>query len=144
MAAQRLKHAARMLQGQIPLRKTEARVAFVGPGFFVVGALLFVPTGEKTGRAFIGVAKIFAQNAGRVREVDDIIAEEKIVLDNVPNEATEKCDIAAGADRHPNVGQRARARKSWIDMNDGRAALLRFHHPAETDRMRFGHRRAFD
>src|SRR5207249_7532467 len=29
-------------------------------------------------------------------------------------------------------------------MNDRRAALFRFHHPAETDRVRFGHRRAFD
>ena len=29
-------------------------------------------------------------------------------------------------------------------MDDGRAALLRFHHPAKTDWMRLGHRRAFD
>ena len=73
-----------------------------------------------------------------------VIAKEKIVLDNVPDEAAEKCDVAAGADRHPDIGQRARARKSWIDMDDGRAALLRFHHPAEADRMRLRHRRAFD
>ncbi len=29
-------------------------------------------------------------------------------------------------------------------MDDGRAPLLRFHHPAKTDWMRLGHRRAFD
>src|SRR5437773_5469397 len=29
-------------------------------------------------------------------------------------------------------------------MDDGRAALLRLHHPAESYRVRFGHRRAFD
>ena len=29
-------------------------------------------------------------------------------------------------------------------MNDGRAPFLRFHDPAKTDRMRFGHGRAFD
>src|SRR6266571_8767417 len=29
-------------------------------------------------------------------------------------------------------------------MDDGRAALLRLHHPSKSDRMRFGHRRAFD
>src|SRR4030081_1478712 len=29
-------------------------------------------------------------------------------------------------------------------MDDGGAAFLCFHHPAKTDRMRFGHRRAFD
>src|SRR6266571_9099943 len=29
-------------------------------------------------------------------------------------------------------------------MDDGRAALLRLHHPSKSYRMRFGHRRAFD
>src|SRR6266542_4199183 len=29
-------------------------------------------------------------------------------------------------------------------MDNGRAALLRLHHPSKSDRMRFGHRRAFD
>ena len=74
----------------------------------------------------------------------DVIAEEEIVLDDVPDESAEKRDVAAGADRHPDIGQRARARKSRIDMNDRRAAFLCFHDPAKTDRMRFGHRRAFD
>src|SRR6266536_5883048 len=60
------------------------------------------------------------------------------------DDSAEKRDVAAGADRHPDIGQRARARKSRIDMDDGRAALLCFHHPAETDWMRLGHRRAFD
>jgi hypothetical protein len=41
--------------------------------------------------------------------VDDVIAEEKIVLDNVPDESAKKCDVAAGADRHPDIGQRAGA-----------------------------------
>jgi hypothetical protein len=76
--------------------------------------------------------------------VNDVIMEEKIVLDNVPDEPAQKRDVAAGAHRHPDIGQRARARKSGIDMNDGRATLLCFHHPAETDRMGFGHRGAFD
>src|ERR1043166_5915993 len=60
------------------------------------------------------------------------------------NDTAKERDVAAGADRNPDVGQRARPRKSWIDMDNGRAALLRFHHPAETDRMGFGHGRAFD
>ena len=68
-----------------------------------------------------------------------VIAEEKIVLDKVPDEAAEKRNVTTGAHRHPDIGQRARARKSGIDMNDGRAALLCFHDPAETDRVRFGH-----
>ena len=76
--------------------------------------------------------------------MNDVIAKEKIILDNVPDDAAEKCDVAAGAHRHPDIGQRAGAGKSRIDMDDGRAAFLRFHDPAETDRMRLGHRGAFD
>ena len=119
-------------------------MALVEPALPVVATLLPVPAGENAGRAFFRVAKIFTQNAGRIREMQNVIAKEKIILDKVPNETTKKRDITAGAYRHPDVGQRARARKSWIDMNDGRTALLCFHHPAETDRVRFGHRGAFD
>src|SRR5207253_6513133 len=115
VAAQRLENAPRMLQGQIALGETKAAISFVEPGFPVVAALLPVPAGEKAGRAFFRVAKIFAQNAGGIGEVHDIVAKEKIVLDNVPDETAEKCDVAAGAHRHPDIGQRARARKSWID-----------------------------
>src|SRR6266853_2188169 len=134
VAAQCLQNAPRMLQGQIAFRKTEGGMALVDPGLPVVAALLSAPTGENAGRAFFRVAKIFTQNAGRIREVDDVIAEEKIVLDYVPDESAKKRDVAASADRHPDVGQRAGARKSWIDMNDSRAALLCFHDPAEADR----------
>src|SRR5437763_1826088 len=63
MAAQRLKNAARMLQGQIALRKTETAIALISPGLFVVSAFLFIPAGEKSGCAFVVVAKIFAYNA---------------------------------------------------------------------------------
>src|SRR5438874_2543975 len=139
VAAQRLENAAWILQGQIAFGEAKAAIAMVEPALPVVAALLPVPAGEKAGRAFFRVAKIFAQNAGGIGEVHDVIAEEKIVLDNVPDEAAEKRNVAAGADRHPDVGQRAGTRKSWIDMNDGRAALLCFHDPAEADRMAFGH-----
>ena len=112
---------------------------FTVDGRHFVDTFLLVPAGEKPGCAFIGIAKIFAQNAGGIGEVHHVIAKEKIVLDNVPDEAAEKRDVAAGTDRHPDIGQRAGARKSWIDMNNGRAALLCFHDPAEADRMAFGH-----
>src|SRR2546430_3018704 len=127
VAAQCLQNAPRMLQGQIAFRKTEGGMALVEPGPPVVAALFPAPTRENAGRAFFRVAKIFTQNAGRIREVDDVIAEEKIVLDNVPDEAAEKCDVAARAHRHPDIRQRAGARKPRIDINNGRAALLRFH-----------------
>src|SRR5207244_1786085 len=144
VATQRLEDAPRMLQGQITFGETKAAIATVKPGLPVVAALLPAPAGEKAGRAFFGVAKIFAQNAGGVGEVHHVIAEEEIVLDNVPEEAAEKCDVGARAHRYPDISQRARARKSWIDMNNSCAALLCFHHPAEADRVSFGHRRALD
>src|SRR5207237_7620654 len=106
VATQRLEDASRMLQGQITFGKTKAAIATVTPGLPVVAALLPVPAGEKAGRAFFGVAKIFAQNAGGVGEVHHVIAKEKIVLDNVPDEAAEKCDVAAPARRHPDLRQR--------------------------------------
>src|SRR5882724_385902 len=144
VASQCLQNAPRMLQGQIALGETQAVIALVEPALPVVAALFPAPAGEKAGRAFFGIAKVFAQDARGIGEVNNVIAEEEIVLDNVPDEAAEKCNIPAGAHRHPDVGQRARARKSWIDMNDGRASLLRLHDPAKTDRVRFGHGRAFD
>src|SRR5882757_1161507 len=139
VAAQCLQNAPRMLQGQIALGETKAAIAIVVPGLPVVAALLPAPAGEKAGRAFFGVAKIFTQNAGRIGEVDNVIAEEKIVLDYVPDESAKKRNVASGADRHPDIRQRAGARKPRIDMNNGRAALLRFHHPAKTDRVRLSH-----
>src|SRR6266478_482314 len=144
VAAQRLENTPRMLQRKIALGETKAVIAIVEPGLPVVTALLPGPAGENAGRAFFRVAKIFTQNAGRIGEVDNVIAEEKIVLDYVPDESAKKRDVAASADRHPDVGQRAGARKSWIDMNDSRAALLCFHDPAEADRVRFCHGGAFD
>src|ERR1700730_10817517 len=78
VTAQCLENAARMLQGQIALRKAEVGLAFVEPALLVVGALLLVPAGEKAGLSFFGVAKIFAQNARCIREVHHVIAEEKI------------------------------------------------------------------
>src|SRR6266567_7374415 len=144
VATQRLENAPRMLQGQIALGETKAAVATVKPGLPVVAALLPVPAGEKAGRAVFRVAKIFAQNARGIGEVDDIVAKEEFVLDNVPDKPSKKRNVTAGADWHPDIGQRARTRKSWIDMNNGRAALLCFHDPAKADWVRLGHRRTFN
>src|SRR6266404_7967394 len=63
VAAQCLQNAPRMLQGQIAFGETKAVIAIVDPGLPVVAALLPAPAGENAGRAFFGIAKIFAQNA---------------------------------------------------------------------------------
>src|SRR4029077_1621883 len=69
VAAQRLENAARMSQGQIAVGEAKAAIAMVDPASPVIAALLPVPAGKKAGRSFFGVAKIFAQNAGRIGEV---------------------------------------------------------------------------
>src|SRR5262245_59773063 len=76
--------------------------------------------------------------------MNDVLAKVQLVLNQVIDESTEKDNVSARTDRHPDVGQRARARETWIDMDDGGAMLFRFHYPAKTDRMRFGHRGTFD
>ena len=76
--------------------------------------------------------------------MNDVLAKVQLVFDQVIDESAEEYDVSTGADRHPDVGQCARARKARIDMNDRRAVLLRFHDPAETDWVRFGHRGSFD
>ena len=76
--------------------------------------------------------------------MDDVLAKEELVFDQVIDESAEKDNVSPGADRHPDVGQRARARESWIDVDDRGSLLFRFHHPAKTDRMRLGHGGAFD
>src|SRR5262245_47708803 len=139
VAAQRLENAPWVLQGQIALRETKAAIAIVEPGLPVITTLFPAPAGENASRAFFRVAKIFAKNAGSIGEVHDVFRKKKVVLDNVPNEAAKKRDVAAGANRHPDISQCASARKSGIDMNDRRATLLRLHYPAEADRMRLGH-----
>src|SRR5207247_4265754 len=99
----------------------------------------FAPAGEKAGGAFLRVSKTFANNAGGIGEVHHIITKEKIVLDNVPDEPAKEYNVAAGADRHPDIGQRARARNSPLDVDNGRASLLCFHDPAEADWVGFRH-----
>src|SRR6476659_114068 len=76
--------------------------------------------------------------------MNDVLAKVELVLDQVIDESAEKYNVSTGADRNPDVDQCARTRKARIDMDYSGATLLRFHDPAKTDRVRFGHGRAFD
>ena len=76
--------------------------------------------------------------------MNDVLAKEQLVLDQVIDESTEKDNVSPCTDRDPNVGEGACAREPRIDMNDRGTLLLRFHHPAKTNRVRFGHGRTFD
>src|SRR6476646_1371944 len=93
VTAQRLEGTARMLQGQIALGKTYGASALVTPALFVLGAPLLVSAREKAGGTFFRIVKIFAQNAGGIGVVHHVIAEEEIVLDNVPDEPAQKSNV---------------------------------------------------
>ena len=75
--------------------------------------------------------------------MDDVIAKEKVVLNDVPDEPPRNaCRCQRGS--APKYRPARLSRKPRIDVDDGRAALFRFHHPAKSDRVRFGHGGAFD
>ena len=76
--------------------------------------------------------------------MNDVLAKVQLVLNQVIDESTEKDDVSADANRHPNIGQRARAREPRINVNNCRAAFFRLHNPSKTDRMRLRHGGAFD
>src|SRR5207237_5992580 len=75
-----------------------------------------------------------------VRVVDDVLAETRVRFNDVADQSAEERNVAAGADLHVNVGNRARARVMRIDMDDRRAALARLHHPPRADRVRLNER----
>src|SRR5437667_7534960 len=133
-----LEHTLWILQSEIPFGIAQS-FALVFPGFHLIGAPVLAPAGEITVCVIFRVAVLIAQNAGRIRVGNHVIAKEEFVLDDMMDNSAKKRDVAAGAKRHPDVGQRARARKPWIDMDYGRAALFGLHDPTKADRMRLGH-----
>src|SRR5438067_1083719 len=116
---------------------------FVLPRGGVVLALLLVPAAEQAAQ-ILGVLVILADDHRRVRVVDDVLLERAVVGENVVDDRAEERDVRPGADRHVDVRHRAGARKAWIDVDDGGAALLGFHHPLEADRVALRHVRALD
>src|SRR5882724_8431943 len=96
-----------ILQSEIPLGIAQS-FALVFPALHLIGAPVLVPAGEITISLIFRVAVFFAQNAGRIRVVNDVIAKEEFVLDDMTDNSAKKRDVASGADRHPDIGQRAR------------------------------------
>src|SRR5579884_335316 len=113
-----------MLQGQIAFGKAELVGAFVQPAGMVVASALGVEAGKNPRGTFFGVAKIFAQNARGVGVMRDVIVEKQVVIHDVSDQAAQEGDVAPGPDGRPYVCQRTGAGKSWINMDDGRAAFL--------------------
>jgi hypothetical protein len=106
VAAQRLENAHRgYLQGE---SRSETKAAIAIETRSSCRSRIAPRQPEKTGRA-ASASRIFAQNAGLVSGRHN--RGRKIVLDNVPDEAAEmRC--RRQRHRHPDIGQRAGARKS--------------------------------
>src|SRR4051812_27881366 len=117
--------------------------AFVLPGGLVVHGGLAVPAAEHAVEV-LGVAEVLAQDGGRVRIRDHVLLEGAIVLQDVVHDPAQEGNVRPGAYGDVDVRHRARPREARIDVDDGRAPRLRFHHPLETDRMALGHVRALD
>ena len=91
-----------------------------------------------------GVLEVLVQDRGGIRVIDDVFPEIALVLQDVMNDAAQKRDVASGANGHVNIRDGAGARESRIDVDDGRAALLGLHHPAEPHRVTLRHIRALN
>src|SRR5438477_10586722 len=75
MSFEFLENTLGILQSEIPFGIAQS-FALVSPAFHLVGASVFVPAGEITVCVIFRVAVLIAQNAGRIRVVNDVIAEE--------------------------------------------------------------------
>ena len=107
MPFQFLKNTLWILQCEVALWTTQI-VAFVEPAVTLVGALLFVPTGEVAIPVVLRVAIFIPQDAGGVRIMDDVLTKEEVVLNQVPDDSAEKCDVAACANGYPDICKGAR------------------------------------
>ena len=63
---------------------------------------------------------------------------------HVVDQPAQERDVAAGPDRHVQVGHRAGPGEPRVDVDDLGAARLGLHHPLEADRMALGHVRSLD
>src|SRR5215471_5024273 len=152
MPLQYLEDAARMLKGRVgecrPDRLLFASVigrlnALIHPGALVVLRFLFVPPAEEAvilGSVFVS----FVENRSGICVADHVLFEVPLVLQNVANDSAKKSDVATRANWNEDVGHRAGARESRIDVDDRRTALLGLHHPAESDRVALRHIRSLN
>ncbi len=116
---------------------------FVLPLLEIVLGLRCVPAAEQTVQVLCVLILVVDDQAG-VGVIHDVLAEVTFVLEDVANDAAQERNIRGGPNRSVNVGDCAGAREARIHVNDLRAALLRLHHPLETDRMILGHIRTLD
>jgi len=76
--------------------------------------------------------------------LEELLLIPTLIVDDVINQAAEKGDVGAGANRRIDVAHRTGAGKARINVNQLGAIGFGLHRPAECDRMVFGHVRAHE
>ncbi len=71
--------------------------------------------------------------------MDDVFAEFAIVLENIIHHCAEKNDVAACAERDPDVGHGRSPRETRVDVDNLCTLLARFHNPLKTHGVILGH-----
>ncbi len=105
---------------------------------------------RKNSVQFFGVLEVLADDRRGIGVVHDEALEERIVVpllavEHIFDDAAEEGDVRSGAHRRVNIGYRAGAGETRIDVDDLGAVLnFGFHRPAEGDGMVFRHIGAHD
>ncbi len=119
------------------------RLVFIEPCGGIVEALLLIPAGE-VARAFLGIFEVLAQDRRRVGVLDHVLVEVPVVLEDVMDKCAEENNVAAGAQRRPDVRHRRGTGEPRVHMDDLSAALARLDDPLQPDRVLLCHGRAHD
>ncbi len=120
--------------------------SFVQPGAGIVLVLQLVvdvQAGEDAVQVF-GVLEFLANDGGGVGVVDHVIVEVAVVLQDVVDDGAEEENVAAGAQRDPDIGHGRGAGEARVDVDDPGAALARRHYPLKSDRVLLRHGGAHD
>src|SRR4029077_20508358 len=105
------------------------------PRGFVVGLRFGVKAGENAVR-IARKLKAGLDDKCRVREVDQVIFRDAIILDGIVNDTAKKGDVRAGADLAKEIGNRGGAREARVHGDYFRVArALGFDGPLESARM---------
>src|SRR5579871_3803874 len=96
-----------------------------------------IPTEEA--RKILGILETLLDYRCGIGVILDVLPEPAVIVQDVVDEAAEKCHVAAGPNPNKDIAQCGRAGETRVDVDQGGAFLLGLHGPAETNRMGLGH-----
>src|SRR5580704_1316456 len=91
--------------------------SLIQPTIGIVFLLVWIPPGEKTIQIFRVLIRL-RNNHRRIRVMNQVLAEEKLVFEGVMNQRAQKQNVRSCAERQPDIRHRGCAAESRIDVND--------------------------